>query len=311
MSLSIKEVLLNEYTNITEHLLKNAPLWTDPKIISCYKNKLILVVNEGTEIRGVWIIPYIQQDEVKIAKRNYRFLPYSSPYILEKDNLKRRDIMDVFFKYATQVFNSIYLPFGVDFFDFSSIQARGALVEWRHSHILTEVIDLNKINSRLRNHIRSSQKTVDILIENDIDNFNFNIAINGSDEEKNQRKQLAINLINQNKAIIISAKNKQSYCAGVLMSFDDKTSYLMHSWQLQNTPRGTISNLIFEAVKWTFEKKHLKYFDFEGSVIQQIDYFFDGFNAEITPYGFVHWSKEEENLYSLIKKSINIDGRLI
>ncbi|MDD4937405.1 MAG: hypothetical protein PHX34_00075 [Candidatus Shapirobacteria bacterium] len=310
MSLSIKEVSLNEYTD-TAHLFKNIPLWADPKIISCYKNKLILVVNEGTEIRGVWVIPFIQNNGIKIAKRNFRFLPYSSPYILEKDNLKRREIVDVFIKYATQVFNSIYLPFDMDFFDFSPIQARGALVEWRHNHVLTEVIDLKRINSRLRNHIRSSQKSVKILIDDNLDNFNFDIAIKGSDEEKEQRKQLAIDLINQNKAIIISAKNKQKICAGVLMSFDDRTSYLMHSWQLQNTPRGTISNLIFEASKWTFEEKHLKYFDFEGSVIQKIDYFFDGFNAKITPYGFVHWSTDEKNLYNLINKSINIDGRLI
>ena len=57
---------------------------------------------------------------------------------------------------------------------------------------------------------------------------------------------------------------------------------MMHSWQLEDTPRGTISKLIFEAVRWTFDVKKLKVFDFEGSVINNIDYFFCGFNANIT-----------------------------
>jgi len=198
-----------------------------------------------------------------------------------------------------------------DFTDLSIIQSRYTLIEWRHTHCLSESLEFEKIDSRLRNHIRFADNNVDVIVNYSPDNFKFEVAIKGGNEELSKRKASSLNIFNKHQAIIISAKYHGELCGGVFLAFDSQTVYLMHSWQLENSSRGTISKLIFEAINWTFNVKKLKSFDFEGSVINNIDYFFNGFNADIVPYGFIHWSATGDGLTSLISRSLKIDGRVI
>lgn len=309
MNISVKEVSLEEYSQKTSSIIKSLPLWSLPKITECYKDKLFLLAVSGNEIKGLWVVPLAYEGNTRIAKRQYRFLPYSSPLILEDDNLKRREIMTKLFQYMIRNYKSVYLPMDPNFKDLSVVQSLGALVEWRHTHLLFSPLDFDKINSRLRNHIRFAQNNIETFISVNPPDFNFDSAIKGNADEKDQRLKSAINLLANDHAIITSAKNEGQLCAGVFMAFDCQTAYMMHSWQLKDTPRGTISRLIFEATNWTFNVKKLKVFDFEGSVINNIDYFFSGFNGNITPYGFIHWSTTKNGLYRLVDKSLNIDGR--
>ena len=53
------------------------------------------------------------------------FLPYSSPLILEEDNLKRREIMFQLFRSLTKICDSIYLPMDPNFKDLPAIQSWG------------------------------------------------------------------------------------------------------------------------------------------------------------------------------------------
>ncbi len=310
MSISVNEIYPEEYSQRILSTSRSLPLWLSPKFIECYKDKLILMATSGGAMKGFWVVPLTTQDNVKIAKRQYRFLPYSSPLILEEDNLKRREIMFQLFRSLTKICDSIYLPMDPNFKDLPAIQSWGALVEWRHTHLLTRSLEFDKIDGRLRNHIKYAQNNVEIITNINPVDFRFDIAIKGSGDEKNQRQQLALNLLANGQAIIITAKNKNRICAGIFLAFDHQTAYMMHSWQLEDTPRGTISKLIFEAVRWTFDVKKLKVFDFEGSVINNIDYFFCGFNANITPYGFIHWSNTKGSLNKLIDRSLDVDGRL-
>ena len=54
----------------------------------------------------------------------------------------------------------------------------------------------------------------------------------------------------------------------------------------------------------------IKYFDFEGSVINEIDDFFSNFNANIVNYPYVIYSNNKEQFYNLINRAINIEGRI-
>lgn len=311
MSILIKSVNTKDYLNITKHLDNEIPIWLSPKFIGVYKEKIILLALKADKIIGIWIIPLIIQDGLKFARRQYRFFPYSSPVIFESDNLKRRMITDKFFECMCKKCNLVSLPMSPNFKDLAILQGHQVFIEWRHTYILSHPIDISKIDSRLRNHIKSAQKSIQVCIGEKSNYFNFNIAIKGNLEEKKQRKKLALNLLKNRQAIIIAAKTGKKICAGIFLAFDKETVYFLHSWQEEKTPRGTISNLIFEAINWAFNTKKMKYFDFEGSVIQSIDYFFCGFNADIVPYAYLHWTKDKTKFYSLINKSINIEGRLI
>lgn len=310
MGIIIREVSFDEYTQRVNALPKPVPLWLDSKFIDCYKDKLILLAVSGKEIKGIWVVPTIIIDGVVTAKRNYRFLPYASPIIFETDNLKRREVMLKLFEYVVRKCKSVYLPLAPGFNDISIIQSRGALVEWRSTHVLHKSLIIEKIDGRLRNHIRFARNNVEFKIVTDPKTFKFGIAIKGNDEEVRLRKKLALKLLKSDQAIIINAYRNNILCAGIFLAFDKQAVYMMHSWQSKKAPRGTISGLIFEAVDWTFNTMNLKIFDFEGSVIKNIDYFFCGFNAEILPYGYIHWSTSKDDLCDLINRSLSIEGRM-
>jgi len=311
MSITISEVSSDDYSQTVKSIETKLPLWLLPKYISCYEEKLILKAMSGNELRAVWVIPISTIDGVRIAKRKYRFLPYVTPLILESDNLKRREITSKLFEYLTGKCNSVYLPFDPEFKDLSAIQSHGALVEWRNTHLLYQPLVFENLCGSLKNNIRSANNYIEIKTEKDPEKFRFDIAIKGEGNERISRKELAEKLLKNDHAIIINATKKSKTCAGILLAFDQKTAYMIHTWQLDETPRGTISALIFEAVNWTFNVKKLKVYDFEGSVINNIDYFFSSFNADIVPYGFIHWSASKAGLDNLIERSLKIDGRVI
>ncbi|KKS52117.1 MAG: hypothetical protein UV19_C0024G0003 [Parcubacteria group bacterium GW2011_GWA2_42_28] len=306
MNISIREISQSEYQSLTTNWEKKLPLWLSPKLITCYQDKKCLVAYRGNYPVGVWVVPM----ERKIARRRFRHFPYASPFLLEQDNLKRREVVYGLLKHLIENCAEINLPFDPDFTDLAPVQGLGAFVEWRHTHLLKNPLEYQKMPSRLRNHIKNAQKLVRIVSGFDQDQFNFEAAIKGVEEERQARKENAVNLLNNHQAIIFSALKNKNLCGGIFISFDSDNAYLMHSWQTKSTPRGTMSALIYEGVNWILTEKLLRQFDFEGSLFQQIDYYYSGFNAEIRPYGHVFWNKEKDRLFAMVEKSINIPGRL-
>lgn len=310
MDIVIHKVSAREYHKKIKLYLDKLPLWLSPEYIGFYPETFILLAMRGVALKGVWVVPMINKENQKIAKREYRFFPYASPIIFADDNLQRRMIVMKLYKYLINKCDAVSLPMHPGFNDLSVIQSFGAFVEWRHTHLLSKPLTLNQVGSRLRNHITYSQRNVEIFIDDNPDNFNFDLAIKGGGEEREKRKLLAIKLLKNKQAEVIYAKDGQRICAGVLIVYDNSCSYMLHNWQDEKTPRGTISSLIFEATNRALQIRKLTKFDFEGSVFYNVDYFFTGFNTEITPYGYIHWSSNKKDLFDLIDKSLNISGRL-
>lgn len=310
MKINVCEVSPEEYTQAVkkEHLI--LPLWLSPLYTNCYREKLILLAKNKNKILGVWVLPLDAQDKKRVAKREFRFFPYVSPIIFSQDNLERREVMMVLCQYVMNICQVISLPMHPDFKDLSVVQSLGALIEWRHTHEVSSPLSYRLLGSRLRNHLHYSREHVKVFIDQNPGNFRFDLAIKGGDAEKEKRKQLALALLTHDNAIIIYAKQGERLCAGVLLTFDEERAYMLHNWQDENTPRGTIINLIFEAIDWTFNKKKLQVYDLEGSVFYDIDYFFSGFNCNISPYGYIHWAEDKQDLFNLVDKAINISGRL-
>ena len=158
---------------------------------------------------------------------------------------------------------------------------------------------------------KNANKSLKIEIGDDYSKFNFEQAVKGSKEEKIARKKSAINLIKNGHAKIITAYKKNKMCAGIFIATDNSTAYIMHSWQSDDAPRGTMSALICKGATWAFKEKCSKRYDFEGSIIQNVDYYYSGFNCKIESYGYVFWSTEKKSFDKMIEKSINIPERLL
>lgn len=309
--ISIVKIDINEYKNIIlKEKIKNIPIYMDPDSITYYNAIEILKINKGFKLIALFAYPLFYKGEEIWVKRDYRFLPYSSPlFLIELDTLHRKKVCYEIFKYIFKEYNVVYIPLSPDFKDISVIQYLGGFVEARNTNMLGKKLTYSDLNSKLRNHIFHAEKKVNIKIDRDISKFKFDIAIKGNEEEQEKRKNMAINLIKKDKGIIVSAYENEIVVAGAIIIFDNKYAYLLHSWQNENTPRGSIPLIIFNAINWCFDNLPIQYFDFEGSVMRTIDDFFTTFNTEVITYPYIHFAKEKENLRNIISTSINIKGR--
>lgn len=314
MNIVIQSIGEKEFSDIINTYELNLPIEISPNSIKCYKEKEIIIAKEKENILAIYVLPIYKTNDKIWVERTYRYFPYLSPFFLKGMNrLRRKIIIFEIFKYIFQKYDLMYMPMHPKFKDVAAIQSLGAFVEYRHTHVINKKFQIENVSSKLRNCINYAKNRVIINKCSNGKDFRFDIAIKGSKEEQCLRKKSAINLLENSNAMSFSAvlKDKKENCAGVMIMYDTEWAYLLHSWQKEDTPRGTMSFLIYEAIKWAFDEKHIKHFDFEGSVIQNIDTFFSGFNANIEPYAYIHFAKQYKDLEKLINISKDIEGRKI
>lgn len=308
--LDLKIISSKEYENELKNI-NNIPVYLDPISVKIYENKEIVKILLNNEALAYYIIPYYYKDGKKWAERKYRYFAYLSPFFVKKcSNKKRKEAIYLIFNYIFNNYDYMYMPLHPTFTEISSLQGMGAFIECRHTHVLKDVMNLNELDSKLRNNIKSASKKLKVKISYDPSVFNFDIAIHGTKEEKEFRKKNALNLLKHHKAIIFTGYYEDKPIIGNMVTFDDEWVYGLHSWQVNKVPRGSGPFIIYSISKWAFEEKKVKFFDFEGSVIQPVDNYFCNFNVEQIIYPYVHFGKNNNQLDELIKLSRNIDGRL-
>ena len=99
----IIEITRDDYHNFVLKTKQPIPYWLNTKFTDhSYSKKLYLISMKGKKINGFWIVPIVNDKNGIIAKRDFRFFPYASPYILETDNLKRRKVSYDFFSFLKE-----------------------------------------------------------------------------------------------------------------------------------------------------------------------------------------------------------------
>ncbi len=309
--LNLEIIDYEKYKEDLSKLDKNIPVWIDPITIKCYEEKEIIRVKLENEPLAYYVIPFYDLNGKKWAERKYRYFAYLSPFFIRKcTNKKKKEAIYLIFKYIFSKYNYMYMPLHPSFSEISSIQGLGAFVESRHTHILRNTLDLNKLDSKMRNNIRSAAKKLKITIDYDSSKFNFDIAIHGTEEEKKCRKEHALNLLKNHKAIIFTGYLNDEAVIGNMVTFDDEWVYGLHAWQVDKVPRGSGPFIVYSISKWAFETKKLKYFDFEGSIMLSIDDYFCNFNAEQIIYPYIHYGCTKKEMLELIDISHDIVGRI-
>lgn len=304
--LKIQQIDERQYFNILKLNNINIPIWSDKEAVNCYKEKELLKVYDGNEIICVFLVPLNNNG----VRRKYRFFPYISPIFLKTiPILKKKEILKFIFEYLFNKYEYCFIPLHPDFKVIASISSLGGFVEMRHTHVINKKLELSKCTSKLRNHINSANNKVIVEIGNSYHNYDFSKAIKGNELEIKERSNLAKNLLDNKKAITITAKYEDTIIAGLVVTYDNEWAYLLHSYQ-DKTIRGVIPLLIYKAINYCFDNLNIKYFDFEGSVIDEIDNFFSTFNVEVVTYPYLIEAKDDTKLFELIKRSMNIEGRI-
>ena len=311
--LELKEINVQELQILEEKLNLKLPIWASAKTTKYYEDRKVLTIWKGKSIKAIYTIPITNINNKIIVDRKLRFFPYVSPIIYENDNIRRREIVLMIFKYIIQNYESLSIPLFPEFKDIAPIQSLGIFAECWHTHTLKEPINIEKVPARLRNHINTAKKSVKIVVDTDYEHYSFEKAIKGPEDEIEIRAKSGINLIKNGNGFFVTGIETQTRkkMGGIMIAYDNNWAYLLHSWRSKEAPRGIIPALIQKATEISFDEKKVKIFDFEGAVIQNIDIFFSGFNAEITTYPYLFWAKDKSEFLNMINDSINIDGRLI
>ena len=304
--MKIEAISNNEYLEILTDNNINIPIYADKEAIEVYSNKEIIKVVKNNRTLAVFLVP-IDNNGIR---REYRFYPYISPiFINTENNYTKKKVLKIIFNYLFNKYDYCFIPLHPSFKLISAIQSEGGFVEMRHTHVTDKKLTLDSVPAKLRNHIRNAMKQVEVFIERDYSNYDFNLAIKGDNEEIIKRSDLTKKLIDNGKGLVIKGIVEGIVKASIICIYDKEWAYLLHSYQ-DKTVRGTVPLLIIKANEYLFDKLGIKYFDFEGSVIDEIDDFFSSFNLDIVNYPYIIESKSKDNFYKLIDRSMNIEGRI-
>ena len=302
----IESISDDEYLKVLKDNNISIPIYADKEAIEIYSNKEIIKVVKNNCPLAVFLVP-IDNNGIR---REYRFFPYISPIFINTDNnYSKKKILKIIFNYLFNKYDYVFIPFHPSFKMISAIQSESGFVEMRHTHVTDKKLTLDSVPSKLRNHIRNAMKRTEVVIEQDCTNYDFSLAIKGDSEEVIRRSNLTKKLIKNRKGIVIKGIVDGKIKAGIICIYDKEWAYLLHSYQ-DKTVRGIVPLLIIKANEYLFDKLGIKYFDFEGSVIDEIDDFFSSFNLDIVNYPYIIESKSKDNFYKLIDRSMNIEGRI-
>ncbi|MFC2001680.1 lipid II:glycine glycyltransferase FemX [Chloroflexota bacterium] len=189
----------------------------------------------------------------------------------------------------------------------------------------TYIIDLNMeleqiwgaMNDKRRNDIRKAEKDGIRVVAGD--NFETTYSLVEKTFARQERtvafKQAALRyneaLAARNQCRAFLAKNGQDEpIAAVYIVWDSRRSYyLLGGYDPDSSHHGASALAMWEAIKFTKEELGLGGFDFEGSMVPQIEQFFRKFGGRLTPYYTVSWSRPYLKLIpSFIK---NVAGRVL
>ena len=166
--LDLKIISSEEYEEDLKNI-NDIPVWIDPISIRIYENKEIIKILLDNEPLAYYVVPFYYKDGKKWAERKYRYFAYLSPYFVKKcPNKKRKEAIYLIFNYIFSNYDYMYMPLHPSFTEISAIQGMGAFMESRHTHVLRNVMNLDELDSKLRNNIKSASKKLKITIDNSV-----------------------------------------------------------------------------------------------------------------------------------------------
>ena len=168
----------------------------------------------------------------------------------------------------------------------------------RYTYVIEDLSDLDTVyknfKKQLRKEIKKIENEIEICLEDDIEKFYYINSLT----YKRQNKETPFSLeylkkidqacLQKNCRSIIFAKDEKSRVHTVLyLIWDDNSAYdLLGGTDPAYKTSNAKSLITWEAIK--FASKVTKKFDFEGSMMQNVEQFIRGFGAVQKPYFYVY-----------------------
>ncbi|MGD0780583.1 MAG: GNAT family N-acetyltransferase [Dehalococcoidales bacterium] len=274
---------------------------------------------KGGELYAGIPLTYINKLGIKIASQ-----PILIPYlgvIFKKQDTKYVNRLTQEKEMSREIARRLKMDFYIVSFsscpglaDFQPFLWEGFSAEVNYTYIINLENSLDDIwkamDDRARNIIRKAEKDGICVVMSDDFNQTLNLV------EKTLARQdmstiFKLTAMNYNDLLrargqcksFFAKDKKGDYIAVVYIVWDSKRSYyLLGGYDAERSHIGASSIAVWEAIKYTKENLGLREFDFEGSLISQVELFFRKFGGMLTPYYNIKWVKPYLNPTGLLWK---------
>jgi hypothetical protein len=278
---------------------------------------------EGEKMFGVMPIPIFRQFGIKFIY-NPKLTPYLGSVFIKdgKNKIKKyREVSKIkeanleFAKELKKHGVCLYYSFGHKHIDLQPFKWQGFNIEVHYTSSLN-LDDLSKIWSNIdsRRQHEITKNTDSILIKfSEIDEY---ILLYNETMKRQNQKALNTNIWKDiyeackkehNRCEIFTGYLENEVVAALFLVWDNKRSYYLGGGIKENS-HGAMSLLFWEAIKYSKEKIGLNEFDFEGSDVKSIEFYFRKFGGDIRPI----FSISEDSIlkYSVMKGYSQLKNRV-
>lgn len=165
-------------------------------------------------------------------------------------------------------------------------------------------IDLSKSETEIqknysterRNDIKKAIKDeVTVELSNDLSLIKQMVSNTFSRKEKGFDEDMIDRILfdfanNQNSFAYVSFQNKKAIAASFCIYDQDKAYYLLGGYDSKNKHQGAGALAVDAAIKHSKQLK-IKTFDFEGSMLPEVEKYFRGFGGDLIPYYSINKAK--------------------
>lgn len=249
---------------------------------------------------------------------NPRLTPYSGAVLKAAGNMKghtensfRKEVNASFARIIRPFGTCLYYPFNVHSMDLQPFLWSDYRPTLHYTYIMKlDSLDTiwSNISRKRRNDIKTSVKSGYQVTTGDIGTF---ARLNDRTMERQGHGRISGQMWEK---IYTECKRKESaevftaFCNGeplasLMLVWDNKRSYYIGGG-IDGNSRSGMPLLIWEAMRYTKERLGLNEFDFEGSSVPGIEFFFRNFGGELTPFFGIKDRKVDlaMNLIKIVKK---------
>jgi hypothetical protein len=264
------------------------------------------IYDKGSRLIGGFIT-YKEDKFYLSVYRNPPYTPHIGPF-LKIDAINPVSIMDLWKNVLTMLSDSLEnLPYSIISYSINKNVKDMQPFIWNKFKVIpgyTYLLDLSmaiddiwkRMSNERRKNINKGLK--DGLNVNKIDDYEI---VKSLAMKTFMRQGKGINEFYLNKILFEFANNNNSYAFGTFMDDKpiactfcvyDKNSayYLIGGYDNENKHHGAGALSMWEAIQFA-KKSGLNEFDFEGSMLPQIERYFRGFGGKLTPYYTINKAK--------------------